>query len=123
MKPVLKLEGHDYTVWLESLEPARNDMDADGAGRNLIDGDMYRARIGDKMKWTAKFLPLPELIMKSIAQDTRREFVKITFLDPNTDRILTGAYYSSTLNFGSQRYDPGAGFTKYHGCNFNITER
>lgn len=123
MKPQFKIGEHDYTAFVEELSPARNDLDADGSGRNLIDGLMYRARIAQKDKWAVKFLKLPELIMKSIAEDINPEYVQITMLDPKTNRILTKTYYTSTLTYGAQRYDKSKGYTYYEGCTFDMTER
>lgn len=121
----MKIGTHDYTAFLaeDGLQPVRNDLDADGSGRNLLDGLMYRARIAQKDKWAVKFNRLPELIMKSIAQDIDPEYVDITFLDPKTNRVMTKTYYTSTLTYGTQRYDKGNGITVYDGCTFNMTER
>ena len=125
MKPVFKIGGHDYTAFLleDGLSPVRNDLDADGSGRNLLDGLMYRARISQKDKWTVKFTRLPESIMKSLAQDVDSEYIKVTMLDPKTNRTLTKTYYTSTLTYGAQRYDRSTNQTYYDGCTFNITER
>lgn len=123
MKPQFKINGHDYTAFIEELSPVRNDLDADGSGRNILDGLMYRARIAQKDKWSVKFLRLPELIMKSIAEDINPEYVQITMLDPKTNRILTKTYYTSTLTYGAQRYNQSTNTTYYEGCTFNITER
>lgn len=121
----MKIGTHDYTAFLaeDGLQPVRNDLDADGSGRNLLDGLMYRARIAQKDKWGVKFNRLPELIMKSIAQDIDPEYVDITILDPKTNRVMTKTYYTSTLTYGTQRYDRGRCITVYDGCTFNITER
>jgi hypothetical protein len=125
IKPILKIGNHDYTAWLaeDGLAPVRNDIDADGSGRNLLDGLMYRARIAQKDKWTVKFNRMPELIMRSLAADVDGEYTDITFLDPKTDRIMTKTYYTSTLTYGTQRYDKGDNRTYYEGCTFNMTER
>lgn len=125
IKPIFKIGDHDYTAFLaeDGLCPVRNDLDADGSGRNLLDGLMYRARIAQKDKWTVKFNRLPELIMKSIAQDIDPEYVEITMLDPKTNRLLTKTYYTSTLTYGAQRYDRSMDRTYYEGCTFNMTER
>lgn len=125
MKPIFKIGEHDYTAFLaeDGLSPVRNDLDADGSGRNLLDGLMYRTRIAQKDKWTVKFNRLPELIMMSIAEDIDPEFVSITMLDPKTNRVLTKVYYTSTLTYGTQRYDRCNGTTFYDGCTFNMTER
>lgn len=125
MKPIFKIGEHDYTAFLaeDGLAPVRNDLDADGSGRNLLDGLMYRARIAQKDKWTVKFNRLPELIIKSIAADINPEYVEITMLDPKTNRHITKTYYTSTLTYGVQRYDRSQNLTYYEGCTFNITER
>lgn len=125
MRPIFKIGNHDYTTFLaeDGLQPSRNDLDADGSGRNLLDGTMYRTRIAQKDKWTVKFNRLPELIMKSIAEDVNPPFVPITMLDPKTNRQLTKTYYTSTLVYGLQHYDKSRGVTFYDGCTFNMTER
>lgn len=125
MKPTMIIGNHNYTAFLaeDGLQPVRNDLDGEGAGRNLLDGKMYRARIAQKGKWTVKFNRVPELIMKSIAEDVKPEFVDITFLDPDTNRILTKSYYTSTLTYGIQRWMRSTNTTVYDGCTFNMTER
>lgn len=125
MKPIFKIGENDYTAFLaeDGLAPVRNDLDADGSGRNLLDGLMYRARIAQKDKWTVKFNRLPELIVKAIAADINPEYVEITMLDPKTNRHITKTYYTSTLTYGVQRYDRSQNLTYYEGCTFNITER
>ena len=123
MKPIFKIGDHDYTEFVAELKPVRNDLDAEGSGRNLLDGTMFRTRIAQKDKWSVSFLKLPELIMKSIAEDINPEFVQITMLDPKTNRLLEKTYYTSTLTYGSQRYDKCCDLTYYEGCNFDMTER
>lgn len=123
MKPLFKIGNHDYTEFVDTLKPVRNDIDADGSGRNLLNGEMFRTRIAQKDKWGVTFLKLPELIMKSIAEDIDPEFAKITMLDPKSNRVLEKTYYTSTLTFGSQRYDKSQNLTYYEGCTFDMTER
>lgn len=125
MKPIFKIGDNDYTTFLaeDGLSPVRNDLDADGSGRNLLDGLMYRARISQKDKWTVKFNRLPELIIKSIAADISPEYVQITMLDPKTNRHINKTYYTSTLTYGTQHYDRSQDLTYYEGCTFDITER
>lgn len=123
MKPIFKIGNHDYTEFVDTLKPVRNDIDADGSGRNLLDGEMFRTRIAQKDKWSVTFLKLPELIMKSIVEDIDPEFAQITMLDPKSNRVLEKTYYTSTLTFGSQRYDKSQNLTYYEGCTFDMTER
>lgn len=123
MKPVFKIGDNDYTDFVLELEPVRNDLDSDGAGRNLLDGLMYRARIAQKDKWTVKFIRLPEQIMKGISNDIKGEFAKITLLHPDLNRVITKEFYTSTLKYGSQKYSKADELTVYDGCNFDFTER
>lgn len=123
MKPIFKIGDHDYTEFVAELKPVRNDLDAEGSGRNLLDGTMFRTRIAQKDKWNVSFLKLPELIMKSIAEDINPVFVQITMLDPKSNRALEKTYYTSTLTYGSQRYDKSRNLTYYEGCTFDLTER
>lgn len=123
MKPTFRVGGHDYTQWLsdEGLKPSRNDLDADGSGRNLLDGLMYRSRIASKKKWTVTFLRMDETIAAQLLTDMYPEYVSITTLDAMENRYIEREYYCATVNEGTQRYRGGR--TVYDGITFNITER
>ena len=123
MKPIFKVNGHDYTRYLASdgLKPSTNDLDKDGAGRNILNGLMYRKKIGTKVKWTVSFNRLDEAIMSQLQRDMSSEYVRITLLDSGANRHMERVYYSSTINCGVQRYINGR--TVYDGVTFNITER
>lgn len=123
MKPIFKTNGHDYTQWLsdEGLKPSRNDLDADGSGRNLLDGLMYRSRISSKKKWTVTFNRMDEIIAAQLLTDMYPQYVRITTLDAMENRYIEREYYCSTVNEGTQRYRGGR--TVYDGITFNITER
>lgn len=123
MKPTFQVGGHDYTQWLsdEGLKPSRNDLDADGSGRNLLDGLMYRSRIASKKKWTVTFLRMDETIAAQLLTDMYPEYVSITTLDAMENRYVEREYYCATVNEGTQRYRGGR--TVYDGITFNITER
>lgn len=123
MQPVFLLNGHDYTGYLaeDGLKPARNDLDAPGSGRNLLDGLMYRQRIATKQKWTVSFNRLRAGVLSQLERDMDADFVRITLLDAKENRYVERSYYSSTINEGVQRYIGGE--TVYDGVTFNITER
>lgn len=127
MKPVFKVNGHDYTDYLteEGLKPTRNDLDSDGSGRNLLDGLMYRSRIATKAKYTVSFLRLDEETMKQLLSDMYADenYVSVTTLDAKTNRYIERTYYCSTINEGVQRYSVTDSKTVYDGVTFNITER
>lgn len=122
-KPIFKIGEHDYTEYIsdEGLQPSRNDLDADGSGRNLLDGLMYRTRIATKKKWTVSFLRLDETVMSRLVADLDADFVAITMLDSKLNRPVTMTYYCSTINEGVQRYIGGR--TVYDGVTFNLIER
>lgn len=123
MKPIFKINDHDYTKYLseDGLKPSKNDLDADGSGRNLLDGLMYRSRIATKAKWTVSFNRLDSTVMAQLEKDMDADYVKITMLDAKENRHIERTYYSSTINEGVQRYIGGQ--TVYDGVTFNITER
>lgn len=123
MKPIFKTNDHDYTQWLsdEGLKPSRNDLDADGSGRNLLDGLMYRSRISSKKKWTVTFNRMDEIIAAQLLSDMYPQYVRIITLDAMENRYIEREYYCSTVNEGTQRYRGGR--TVYDGITFNITER
>ena len=122
-KPIFKIGEHDYTKYVadDGLKPSRNDLDADGSGRNLLDGLMYRTRIATKLKWTVTFLRLDESTMSQLVTDMDSDYVQITTLDAKTNREVSRECYCSTINEGVQRYIGGQ--TVYDGVTFNIIER
>lgn len=124
-KPILIINNHDYTKYLadDGLQPVDNDLDADGSGRNILNGLMYRTRIATKEKWAVKFIRLDEDIMSQLLKDLPAEgdYIKATLLDAKENRKLTKQYYYSSVNKGVQLYRGGR--TVYDGANFNLTER
>lgn len=123
MKPIFLINGHDYTRYLaeDGLKPTRNDVDADGSGRNLLDALMYRTRIATKRKWTVSFNRLSGETLSQLERDMDAEFVRVTMLDAKENRHVERSYYTSTITEGVQRYIGGE--TVYDGVTFNLTER
>lgn len=122
-KPVLIINGHDYAPYIEELTPSRNDLDADGSGRDVQTGLMYRTRIGTKQKWDVKLLRLTEAIHKQLIADINPVFYQATVIDPTTGAAATKTFYTSTVPFGAQRYDKETGAPYYDGTTFSMTER
>ena len=54
MKPVLIIGGHDYAPLVEELNISRNDLDAEGSGRDVQTGLMHRTRVATKLKADVK---------------------------------------------------------------------
>ena len=123
MQPKFVVNGHDYTMYLaeDGLKPSKNDLDADGSGRDLINGLMYRKKITSKLKWTVSFNRLTAAIMAQLQSDMDSEYVTVTMLEPKTNAYNSRSYYCSTINGGVQRHIGGV--TYYDGATFDITER
>lgn len=122
-QPVFTIGGTNYAQYIEELTPVRNDLDADGSGRNLLDGLMYRTRIAQKEKWTVKCCRLTAVTMASLAAAVDATYVNVTLLNPKTNSQQSKSYYISSFTYGSQRYDPYNGEVYYDGCTFNMIER
>lgn len=117
---------HDYAALLgaeDGLQIERNDLDAEGAGRSLLDGLMYRSRITQKLKIVLKFLPLTDTQMKQVSQDLKPEFITIKIVDPDTDQIATKTVYTSQIMYGCVRYNRGLACKTYEGCTVSLIER
>jgi hypothetical protein len=122
-KPVLIINGHDYAPYIEELNISRNDLDADGSGRDVQTGLMYRTRIATKMKVDVKMLRLKQTIHKQLLGDIAEPFYNATVIDPTTGSQTTKKFYTSSVPFGAQRYDKTTGMPYYDGMSFSLTER
>ena len=122
-RPVLIINGHDYAAYVEELRPSRNDLDADGSGRDVQTGLMYRTRIAVKQKWEVKLLRLSEAVHRQLLADISGAYYQATVLDPNTGAQSTRTFYTSSVPFGAQRFDRNTGAPVYDGMSFSMTER
>ena len=122
-KPTLTINGHDYAEYVIELSPSRNDLDADGSGRDVQTGKMYRTRIAIKQKWEVKMARLSESVHRQLLADIKPAFYSATILDPNTGATATKTFYTSSVPFGAQRYDKDSGAPYYDGMTFSMTER
>ena len=122
-KPVLIINNHDYARYVSELNLSRNDLDADGSGRDVQTGRMYRTRIATKLKADVKLLDLPQAVLQQLLSDISGEFYSATVLNPATGANVTKTFYTSTVPFGAQRYDRESGAPRYSGMTFSMTER
>ena len=122
-KPVLTINGHDYAGYVESLDISRNDLDAEGSGRDVQTGQMYRTRIGSKMKVEVKLLPIQETTHKQLLSDISGVFYNATVLDPSTGAAAQKTFYTSTVPFGAQRYNKETQKPYYSGMTFQMIEK
>ena len=122
-EPVLIINGHDYARYVESLELSRNDLDADGSGRDVQTGLMYRTRIATKLKAEVKLLKLQQDAHRQLLADLSPAFYEATVIDPATGARTTRTFYTSSVPFGAQRYNRETGAPYYEGMTFSMTER
>lgn len=122
-KPVLIINNHDYAALVEELNLSRNDLDAEGSGRDVQTGLMYRTRITSKMKVTVKFFQLQQVAMQQLLSDIAQPFYSATMVDPATGAQVTKTFYTSTVPYGAQRYNKETGAPYYDGVTFDMTER
>jgi len=122
-KPVLIINGHDYAPHVQELNISRNDLDAEGSGRDVQTGLMYRTRIATKMKAEVKLCRLQQAVQLQLLEDISGEFYSAAVLDPATGARVTKTFYTSTVPFGAQRYNRETGAPYYDGMTFSMTER
>lgn len=123
MKPVLIINGHDYAPLVEELNISSNDLDADGSGRDVQTGLMYRTRIATKLKADVKLLRLQQGDMERLSADISPTFFSATVVDPGTGERVTKSFYTSTVPFGAQRLNRQTGAPYYDGVTFSMIER
>lgn len=122
-KPVLIINTYDYAQYVEELNISRNDLDAEGSGRDVQTGLMYRTRIGSKMKVDVKLLPIQQTVHKQLLADISGVYYSATVVDPSTGAQAQKSFYTSTVPFGAQRYNKEIGAPYYSGMTFSMTER
>lgn len=122
-KPVLIINSHDYAKYIEELTPSRNDLDAEGSGRDVQTGLMYRTRVATKLKADVKMLRLQQATMQQLLSDISGTYYSATVVDPRTGAQVTKSFYTSTVPFGAQRFNKETGAPYYDGVSFSMTER
>ena len=122
--PVLIINNHDYTVYAEEIKAELNALDAEGSGRDVQTGQMFRTHIADKVKLEVSMLRLPTSVMIALTADLMSNpYYTATFLDPKTGAQATKTFYTSTVPYGVQRYLRSADQTVYDGVSFSMIER
>ena len=123
MQPVLIINNHDYAALVEELNLSRNDLDAEGSGRDVQTGEMFRTRVATKLKATVKLLRLQQATMQQLLTDIAQPFYSATVVDPATGAQTTRTFYTSTVPFGAQRYNKNTGAPYYDGVSFEMVEK
>lgn len=122
-QPVLIINGHDYAPLVEDLEITKNDLDAEGSGRDVQTGLMYRTRIAQKYNATVKLLRLQQAQLQQLMADIGGVYYSATIVDPATGARVTKTFYTSERPFGAQRLNRETGAPYYDGVSFSMIER
>lgn len=122
-QPVLIINGHDYAPLVEELNITNNDLDAEGSGRDVQTGLMYRTRIATKMKAEVRLLRLQQAQMQQLMADIAGTFYTATVVDPVSGTRVTKSFYTSERPFGAQRLNRDTGEPYYDGVTFAMIER
>lgn len=123
MRPILIIDNLDITNYVSELKPVKNDLDADGSGRDIQTGTMYRTKITDKMTWGVSLLRIPESVATSLFGKLNNTYYNATILDPGTNTQQTKTFYTSSVPFGVQKYIKSDNITVYDGVSFSMIER
>ena len=123
MRPVLIINNHDYAPLVEELNLTNNDLDAEGSGRDVQTGLMYRTRIATKMKAEVRLLRLQQAQMQQLMADIAGTFYTATVVDPVSGTRVTKSFYTSERPFGAQRLNRDTGEPYYDGVTFAMIER
>ncbi len=123
MRPILIIDNLDITNYVSELKPVKNDLDADGSGRDIQTGTMYRTKITDKMTWEVSLLRIPESVATSLFGKLNNTYYNATILDPGTNTQQTKTFYTSSVPFGVQKYIKSDNITVYDGVSFSMIER
>jgi hypothetical protein len=123
MRPVLIINGHDYAPLVEELNIVNNDLDAEGSGRDVQTGLMYRTRIATKMKAEVRLLRLQQPQLQQLMADIAGTFYSATVVNPTTGAQVTKSFYTSERPFGAQRLNRETGAPYYDGVTFSMIER
>lgn len=122
-RPVLIINSHDYAPLLEELSISRNDLDAEGSGRDVQTGEMFRTRVASKLQISVKFLRLQQADHLRLLGDLAPVFFPVTVLDPATGQQATKTVYVSQVPYGVQRYNKRTGMPFYDGMTVSLTEK
>lgn len=96
---VLKIDGFDIVPYTanEGLKWQRQDVDGPSAGRST-NGDVIRDRIAIKIRWDVTCRPLTGEEQAIILQLIEPEFVSVEYLDPVTNQVTRGTFYSNNFS-------------------------
>ena len=94
---VFKINNVDFSDCIEEggLKWQRNDLDADGSGRDLS-GLMNRDRVATKIRLDVTTIPLKTARLSQLLQAIYPKSVQVTYTDPQAGTTLTKKMYSNS---------------------------
>lgn len=103
------------------LKWQRSDVDGPGAGR-ATNAETIRDRIATKIRWDVTCRPVTGEEQSKILQLVEPEFVTLEYLDPVTNSVKQGQFYSNNFptGFGLQRKN---GTTLWTGLTFPLVQK
>lgn len=113
--------GVDYAQHIQELKPSINGLNADGSGRDVQTGLMVRTKIADKWKIEVTMLPIYDGVMESLRRTLQNASYSVVIERPGFSNI-SGAFYTDTIPFGSQRWIDDERKCRYDGVAFSMTE-
>lgn len=123
MQPKLIIGSTDFTELVMSIKPGNNDLDADGSGRDIHSGTMYRKKIADKDKLEVTMMRLWETDAAALKSALNHEYVSVQYLNPGNNAFKTTDMYCSSIDYGLQIYNRSKRKTYYEGVTFSLTEK
>ena len=99
-----KINGVDFSDCVKEggLKWQRNDLDAEGSGRNL-DGYMDRARVASKWRLDVSTIPLMTNRISQLLKAIYPEWVYVTATNPQAGGDITIQVYSNSVPSTCQR--------------------
>lgn len=93
-KFVYKIDGVDMLPYIEQggIEFKRNDIDAEGSGRETMDATMHRRRIASKLEMNTRCMPLTQEQAEKVLNTIFPEWVELEITDPRRGLITTTVY-------------------------------
>lgn len=94
----LEINGVDITPYISfgGVKWQRSDVDGPSAGRQL-NGDAIRDRVATKIRWDITCRPLEADELAKVLTLIQPEFVALKYLNPITNTVMTGTFYSNNV--------------------------
>lgn len=122
-KFVFKINGVDMLPYIEQggIEVKRNDIDAEGSGRETMDATMHRSRIAIKDEMSISCMPLPQEKAEIVLNVILPEWVEVEYTHPRKG-IVYETMYSNNVPATCARIQED-GTALWDGIKFPLIEK